>query len=442
MRKIIKMPNTLFVRPLHLTGNLLPEEKKYEWAIYDIAGSLLKYGTKTTLDIIDQTLMQNGLDQIEIIGLLPAYAALSTEVSVPGNQTRYVQQALPFAVEEQIAQDIDQMHLVLGEKSKAGRFRVIGVDHTLFSSLFDDLNDEELVGALKSIYLDSDLIDLEQNALKILLTANEALVIEQAGQTISMHNGNLIAYLDALFLAPQDSDSQEEISVAIVLDKTAPDSSKMLLAEIEQYPHISTHVTQYPDSAFEYICSQFFQLKKSPLNLCQTNYQVSSKSKGAWVKWRAVALIAGLGFLLQLGLFVGQGMYLNKQSELISHNALIEYKKAVSGANNISVDKLPRIIKGQLNQLNTIGAVNLDFLDLLGEAGNQFNSSAYKSSLTFNSINYSEQRGELMLEMHAKSFEQLEALKKAIVNSGLNAKISSAVQEKEYFKGRISISGA
>ena len=135
-------------------------------------------------------------------------------------------------------------------------------------------------------------------------------------------------------------------------------------------------------------------------------------------------------------------MYLNTQSELVSHNALVEYKKAVSGANNISVDKLPRIIKGQLNQLNTVGAVKLDFLDLLGEAGNQFNSSSFKSSLIFNSINYSEQRGELMLEMHAQSFEQLEALKKAIVDSGLNAKISSAVQEKEYFKGRISISGA
>jgi general secretion pathway protein L len=442
MRKIIKMPNTLFLRPLHLTGNLLPEEKKYEWAIYDIAGSLLKYGAKAPLDIIDQTLMQNGLDQIEIIGLLPAYAALCTEVKVPGNQSRYVQQALPFAVEDQIAQDIDEMHLVLGEKSKTGEFRVIGVDHALFSSLFDDLNDDELVGALKSIYLDSDLIDLEQHSLKILLTAHEAFIIEKNRQAISIHHGNLIPYLDALFLASSESDTEEERSVAIVLDKTVQDSSKLLLAEIEQYPHITTHISQYSDTAFEYICSQYFKLKKTPLNLCQGNYKVSSKSKGVWAKWRAVALIAGLGFILQLGLFVGEGMYLNKQSEEVSKNALIEYKKAVNGANNISVEKLPRIIKGQLNQLNTVGAVKLDFLDLLGEAGNQYNLSAYKSSLVFNSINYSEQRGELMLEMHAKSFDQLEALKKAIVDSGLNAKISSAVQEKEYFKGRISISGA
>lgn len=441
MRIIINMPNTLFVRPINLNGQTIPEEKKYEWAIFDIAGSLLKYGAKTSLDIIDQTLMQNGLDQVDIIGLFPAYAALCTEVSVPGNQTRYVQQALPFAVEDQIAQDIDELHLVLGDKSKTGEFRVIGIDHTLFANFFDELNNEDLVGALKAIYLDSDLIDLEQNTLKIILSANEAFILESKRQAISMDNRNLIAYLDALFLAPKEGETQEELNIAVVLDKTAIESSKMLLAEIQQYPHVNVSIEDVSSSAFEYLCAQYYQLKKLPLNLCHGSYQVSSRSKGVWARWRAVALIAGLGFLLQLGLFVGEGIYLNKQAAQVSENALSEYKKAMPTATNISVDKLPRIIKGQLNQLSVGGVTKLDFLDLLGESGNQFNSSPFKVSLVFNSINYSEQRGELMLEMHAASFDQLEALKKAIIDSGLTAKISSAVQEKEYFKGRISVSG-
>ena len=44
--------------------------------------------------------------------------------------------------------------------------------------------------------------------------------------------------------------------------------------------------------------------------------------------------------------------------------------------------------------------------------------------------------------MQAQSFDQLESLKNAIVSAGLTAKISSAVQEKEYFRGRISVGGA
>lgn len=435
------MPNTLFVRPLQLNAAMPVEEKKYEWALYDISGTLLKHNASATLDIIDQTLMQNGLDHVELIGLLPSSSALCTEVNVPGNQSRYIQQALPFAVEDQVAQDIEQMHLVLGEKFKNGAYRVLCVDHLLFSPFFAAINDANLIGSLKAVYLESDLIDRSNADIKIVLSSTDAFIVTEH-QSITIQSANLIAYLDTLFLSSNEETDKEAINIEITLDKSAVASSKMLIAEIEQYPHATLNVSESTSSAFECICSEYFNLKKMPINLCQGNYQLSSKSKGAWARWRAVAVIAGLGFLLQLGVFVGQGLHANQQAELVSAEALKEYKSAIPTARNISVAKLPRIIKGQLNQLKSGGVDKLEFLDLLGEAGYQYNTNQSKGSLVFHSINYSEQRGELLIELHAKSFDQLESLKKAIVSAGLTAKISSAVQEKDYFKGRISVSGA
>lgn len=434
------MPNTLFVRPLQSTISHSVEDKQYEWALYDLGGTLLKYNGGTTLDIIDQTLMQNGLDHIELIGLLPASSAFCADVTVPGNQTRYIQQALPFAVEDQIAQDIEQMHLVLGDKVKSGAYRVVCVDHEVFTPFFDRLNDEALIASLKSVHLDSDLIDVEKGTLKIVLSATHAHV-SGFNQSISIQNQNLIPYLDALFLA-RDDDSVDNIDINVVLDKAATSASKMLIAEIEQYTGVSIHITEYPLTAFEYLCDEYFKLKKTPTNLCQGPYQLSSKSQGAWHRWRAVALIAGIGFLLQLGVLIGQGVYTNQQTERINSQAIDMYKSAVPGARKISVAKLPRIIKGQLKQLKSAGGEKIEFLDLLGEAGYHHSQNQNKSSLRFHSINYNEQRGELLIELHAQSFDQLESLKKSIVDSGLTAKISSAVQEKDYFKGRISVSGA
>jgi general secretion pathway protein L len=440
------MPNTLFIRPVSPGDNKPASEKHYEWALFDVAGSLLKYGTRSTLDIIDQTLMQNAIEHVEIIGLLPAQAALCTQVSVPGNQSRYIQQALPFAVEDQIAQDIDAMHLVLGEKIKSGEYSVTCITHTVFSDLYDALNDEDLVGVLKAIHLDSHLLPLEDHFLKIVLSASEAMIIQASGQVITVKFPNIIPYLDSLFLtAVEDSDAsgqEDQRSIDIVMDKTVSDDSRILIAEIQQYPHVTVSTHAIDTSAFEFICAAYFNRKAPPLNLCQGTYQLSSRSQGAWFRWRAVALIAGLGFLLQLGVFVGQGIYLEKQAQMLANEALNQYQSAVPGVKNISVDKLPRIIKGQLNQLSSRGVAQLGFLDLLGEAGYQYNVSPNKSALVFSSINYSAQRGELLLEMHARSFEQLELLKKSIVDAGLTAKISSAVQEKDYFKGRISVGGA
>ncbi len=441
------MPNTLFIRPVHLGDTLPDSEKKYEWAIYDVAGNLLKHGTKASLDIIDQTLMQNAFEHVDIIGLFPTQSALSTLVSVPGNQTRYIQQALPFAVEDQIAQDIDEVHLVLGDKTKSAEFNVTCIAHSLFSEFFDALNDEEMVGVLKAIHLDSHLFGADQQGIRIILSETTAMIIQPSGQVACVQAHNLIAYLDCLLLKNGKVDAEQPIhtdpqEIEIIVEKSGLAASQMIIAEIQQYPNITVSLNELDQSVFEYGCSEYFKLKKSPINLCQGPYQLSSRSQGAWYRWRSVAMIAGLGFLLQLGVFIGQGIYMEKQAEMVASEALKHYQAAVPGVKNISVEKLPRIIKGQLNQLNAQGKAQLGFLDLLGEAGFQFNINPNKSSMAFSSINFSAQRGELLLEMHAKSFEQLESLKKAIVEAGLNAKISSAVQEKDYFKGRISVGGA
>ena len=47
-----------------------------------------------------------------------------------------------------------------------------------------------------------------------------------------------------------------------------------------------------------------------------------------------------------------------------------------------------------------------------------------------------------MLELRAKNYEQVGRLQQAIAEAGLTAKISSAVQEDGYFRGRISVGGS
>ena len=159
------------------------------------------------------------------------------------------------------------------------------------------------------------------------------------------------------------------------------------------------------------------------------------------MKWRSVAAILALGLFVQLGVFVGKGIYYNQQAEHVGVVVLEEYKKLVPGSKNVSLAKLPRIIKGKLNQKNQAGASELDFMTLLGEAGFQYKKASDKTGFSFNSINYNDQRGELVMEMRASNFDQLDRLKQAIVAAGLTAKISSAVQEKGYFRGRISVGG-
>jgi general secretion pathway protein L len=435
------MPNKLFLRPKQA---LQTSEPVFEWALYDLSQRQMKYGAQDSLESIDQTLMQNGIENTELIFLWPSNAAFATKISLPGNQNRFIQQALPFAVEEQLAQDIDKVHIVLGEKNAKGEFFVVNIDRDLFSFYFDLLSDVLPFYSLKGIYLDSDLLPMDDESLVICISNDVTLLKNKDLRSVRTSTQNLLPYLDSLFLGQveEDSDANEPFSIMVYIEESAQDSATLLIAQIEQYPNISIEKEIIQLSEFELICQNQLQHGAKTLNLCQGDYKVQSDKNSHWKKWRAVALIAGIGFLLQLGVFIGKGMHYDQKANAIGLQALAEYQKIAPNSSRVTVENLPRIIQGKLNQKNVGQPVSLGFFALLGETGFQYQQSKDKQKLKFNSINFNQQRGELLIEMRAESYGQLERLQKSIVSAGLAAKISSAVQEKEFFRGRISVTGS
>lgn len=434
------MPSTLFVRP---TRAYQLQETSFEWALYDIAGEQIKVGPPMSLEIIEQTLMQNGIDNVELVALWPAYTCYSAQISIPGNQARYIQQALPFAVEEQVAQDIEQIHMVLGPKLKGGEYHVINTDKSLFGEYFDLLQLEDSDLTLKSIFADADLIPQTGEDLTIILSKDQVLIRSIDHQVISTHEQNLIPYLDSVFIGQADSPAENtNCSIKVIVPPDRADDYQMICAQLDQYPNVDTVIEQTSLTEFELLCENYFVAKSSINSLCQGDFHISSASSGVWQKWKSVAVIASIGFALQLGIFIGQGYYYEQKAAAISQQALSAYKKIVPNSSKISVAKLPRVIKGKLNQREQSGVSISGFIELLGEAGFQFNKSKFKNQIKFKSLSFSDQRKELVIEMHAQSFDQLESLKNSIASAGFTAKISSAVQEKEYFRGRLSISDA
>lgn len=435
------MPNKLFLRP---NQALETSEPVFEWALYDLNHRQMKYGAKDSLQNIDQTLMQNGVENTELIFLWPSNAAFATKISLPGNQSRFIQQALPFAVEEQLAQDVDKVHIVLGEKNAKGEFFVVNIDRDLFSFYFELLNDGLPASPLKGIYLDSDLLPMDSESLVLCISNEFSLLKNKDLRSVRTNTQNVLPYFDSLFLGQIEEDAEEDepFSVMVYIEESAQDSAAMLIAQIEQYPNVTLDKEIIQLTEFELVCQNMLQQGAKALNLCQGDYKVQSESNSLWKKWRAVALIAGIGFLLQLGVFIGKGFHYDQKAQTAGLQALSEYQKVVPNSKRVTIEKLPRILKGKLNQKNVGQSIELGFLALLGDIGYQYQQSNDKLKLKFNSINYNQQRGELLIEMRAESYDQLERLQKSIVSTGLTAKISSAVQEKEYFRGRISVSGS
>ena len=435
------MPHKLFLRP---EGRAADDHTPlYQWGLYDVSGRKVKIGRHSDLDVVAQTLMQNGIEELEIIGLWPASESYSGFVNLPGNQARYLQQALPFAVEDQLAQDIETVHIAVGDKTKDGRYPVHVVDEQSFSAFFNELETfAEEQFQVRAVHLDVDCLPMGENDLVCWVDNAHFIARHARHPSMSSARDNLIPYLDSLFLGTgEETDEDKPFTLQLYCNSEEAEDLSLLEAQLAQYPGISLSCETVAMSDFELLCTSYFHSQRPPINLCQGAFKLSNQDRGWWRQWRYVAVIAGVGFLLQLGVFVGKGWHYQQEAQKIGDLAVAEYKKLVPGSSRVDVDRLPRIIKGKLNQQEQTGVSETDFLTLLGEAGYQFNRSSDKQQLAFNSITYSKQKGELILEMRAQNFEQLDRLKQAIVSAGFEAKISSAVQEDKYFRGRISVSG-
>ena len=210
------MPNKLFIRPKQ---TLQTSEPLFEWALYDLNHRQMKYGLQDSLENIDQTLMQNGIENSDLIFLWPCNAAFATKITIPGNQTRFIQQALPFAVEEQLAQDIDKVHIVLGDKNTKGEFFVVNIDRDLFSFYFDLIQETLPSYQLKGFYLDSDLLPVNDESLVISLSNEMTLLKNKDLRSVRSSTSNLLPYLDSLFLGQIDAqlDESELLNIKIFI---------------------------------------------------------------------------------------------------------------------------------------------------------------------------------------------------------------------------------
>ncbi|WP_420466188.1 type II secretion system protein GspL [Panacagrimonas sp.] len=79
-----------------------------------------------------------------VVVFAPAADVRLTAVAVPARQVAKVLQALPYALEDQVAEDIDTLHFSLGPRQADGRYPVAIVSHTRLQSWLAPLREHGL----------------------------------------------------------------------------------------------------------------------------------------------------------------------------------------------------------------------------------------------------------------------------------------------------------
>lgn len=365
-----------------------------------------------------------------VIALLPATQVLTTSVNIPIRSAAKIRAALPFALEESLAEDVENLHFAAGEKNSDG--------HVAVAVIATDVL-KEWLQTLHAVDIHPTRLIAENHGLAKISGTLSILV---DGTNVMFNDG------DATEFVMQDVKPSDVLVVAGELDGADDDdegASRHLVAfcsahEQAQLTHdwtalrqelSSVDVTLLPDGALPKLATTV--ARGNGVNLLQGRFGAKTEYAALFRPWRNVAgLLIGVVFLALAAKGIDYYRLLEERGELQAQFSS-EYQRLQPGDNRSIADPLAvaRNLRGRF-ATSDAPQVFLPSMKALGTA------VAANSDADIEAISY--RAGVIDIRLSVPDVASLDAIEKAVTESGrFRASIQSTDQVADRINGRLQV---
>ena len=369
----------------------------------------------------------------QVIALLPALQVLRTRAEMPVKAGSKLQQMLPFALEEQLADDVDILHFAAGSRDTEGKVPVAVVRRETLETWTRQLADAGLSPA--KAYSESDAVTGMPNTASLLIQSDCSVLAEANGEVTAMDTEDLETVME-LWLGRQSQNPERGAPLHLVV-YGAPD----LVTPMEPLweglrPRVeSLEIRAMPDGALPRLAAQ---IVTSPgVNLLQGDYAHRTGFGAYWPAWRRSAALLGAIVLAALAVQTLELRRIN--SEIAALDQTIDQAFHYVFPDAGPIDDARTQLSNRLQQLGGQSAGGShEFLDALRVVAQAVGGN---SQARIEGVNY--RPGSMELRLRAPSVEVLDRIQQAVSQSGgLQAQIQSANASGNEVVGRLQITRA
>ncbi len=352
------------------------------------------------IDIDDLPSIVNRLQPVKTILYVPGELVTSTTANIPSQQRQKIVQMAPYALEEQLIEDVDKLHFAISRKSGPHGYSVLVVAHQLMQQWMEVFQNAGI--KLDAIFPDYLGIPLVDNKPTVFYHQNKAYIRhdQSTGQVIS---DGLIKH------SKIDIDAFEQLSI----DETA-----------EQSEEVTLFTTQ----------SQMWLKGLDDLpafNLLQGQYSKSEQIGRHFMVWRYAAALVLVWLTILFTVDYIEYQRLTSEDQYLQEQIISVYKDAFPQAKRIVN---PRVQMEQYLKKLTSPASDVDFNQLLLDSAAVIKKV---KNVEFKSIRYKRKR--LEVELSLNSLAELDQIKQQLTSNGLNMSIQSANSKDGTVESRITI---
>jgi len=403
---------------------LAAEEESVEWVLADSNGTRLSGLSSGSLDEVAAIVGGRA-----VIALVPAVEVLSTSVHIPARSTSKIRAALPFALEENLAEDVDDLHFAMGDRQDNNRLPVAVVAHDRMSAWLRRLSEAGIT---------PEVLAPENHGLAKIPGTMSVLV---DGETVIFNDGSDVDFAmqdvkpsDVLVFAGQLGETQKDDDKTghLIVFCSSEDEERLSHDWIALRHELdSVDVSVLPDGVLPKLAVTI--AAGHGINLLQGKYGRKTEYASLFKPWKAAALLLlslavvamaskGVGYYRLLQDESSLRAQFNTEYQLIRPDDTREIVDPVA-----TVDSLRRSLGG-----TSAPQVFLPSLRELG-AAIAANSEAHIEAISYRA-------GVIDLRLTAPDVATLDNIQKAVSASGeFQASIQSTDQVADKISGRIQI---
>ncbi|MBE9560814.1 MAG: hypothetical protein IMF15_08490 [Proteobacteria bacterium] len=351
------------------------------------------------------------------------------QLQLPTQNLQKLLKAVPYAIEEFIADDIDNFHFVVAKNKHDSSTSVVGINEATLTSIIKIFQDASI--NVEKIIPDA-LCLAADNRQWVCLNYENTSYLQTDITNGMLLSHELLPYVLTNKLQHESQTPPEKILLFSEQDNaTAFDALKAenISDDIEI---VNIVYNTHPLVVF---CGNYKQAIS--LNLLQYKFKPKRKTSGYWQHWRLAASLTAIWLVLHLGLTSFQHTQL--QDKNIATRAKIEkiYKKSFPKSRKIVN---PRVqMEQKLKELKgTAGNSGQGLIFLLAESFGTLSHD--KKNITLQSLTFRNNRMDIGLE--SGNLQAVENLNKDLNNNkNIKSEITSSSSEKDKVKGNLRIEG-
>ncbi|MEO8223713.1 MAG: type II secretion system protein GspL [Gammaproteobacteria bacterium] len=407
-----------------------PEGGQAEWAVVDATGACVLAPATGPLSQAAPLCLGR-----RTVVLVPSARVLRTRVDVPLKGAARIAQALPFALEDVLADDVEDLHFAAGTRFPDGQVAVAVVRREWLDGW-----QARLVTAgipCEAMYADSDAVLDIAGTSTLVLEEQHAMLRDPGSDPVMSDLATLDGLLELWLAQPRPAGADGAVP---------PRNLQVYDATVEGLPNTvweglqdrvtSLEVRRLPDGALLRLGAA---IVTSPgVNLLQGDYAQRTSMGSHWPRWRLAAALAASLAAAVIATAGADAWRLKQESA-----ALDTEIRAAAGFTFPGTDpggNLRAVVADRLGGSNSAASspASRQFLRTLQTVAV---AVAKTGNATIEGINY--RAGVMELQVRAPSADALDTIRKFVAEAGqLKAEIQSSNAVGDEIQGRIRISGS